>query len=65
MNDINVFFYKDLAFMHILESLIQRVRALMIADFVEHQDDAKYQAHDGHVHPDVNPSPLKLFVSIL
>ena len=51
--------------MHILDSLIQRVRALRITDFVEHQEDVEYQAHDRHVHPDLNLSPLKLFVSIV
>ena len=57
--------------MHIMEPLIQRVRALKLADFAENgegaedEEGAEYQAHDGHIHPDLNPDPPMLLVSIV
>ena len=51
--------------MHILDPLIQRVRALKLADFAEHEEDDEYQTHNGHIHQDFNVSPLKLLVIII
>lgn len=55
----------DSAFLHILDALIQRVRVLKLKDFAEQaEDEDEYQAHDGHIHPDLNPDPPLLLVSI-
>jgi hypothetical protein len=65
MHDYNVFSYMDSAFLHILDALIQRVRVLKLKDFAEQaEDEDEYQAHDGHIHPDLNPDPPLLLVSI-
>lgn len=50
--------------MHILDPLIQRIHALKLADFTEHEEDDEYQAHDGHVPPHLIPVPPMFFVSI-
>ena len=54
----------DSAFIHILDPLIQQVCALKLADFAEHEEDDEYQTLNGHVHPDLNPNPPMLLVSI-
>jgi hypothetical protein len=55
----------DSAFLHILDALIQRVRVLKLKDFAEQdENEDEYQAHDGHIHPELNPNPPLLLVRI-
>ena len=62
MRDYNVFCYQDSAFMHNLESLIDRVQQLQLADFAE-EGDKDNETREGVIRPERADSPALQLVS--